>query len=358
MRLRLVRHEDADRLRFMRHPPRLFPMLLLPVLAGLSACAHSTPDPSPVLESQLEEIRDLQRPLHSKEDFSAAEQAYLAHYGLRQAPAVDHHFGFLDCRGTKVAAHWCQPPAAQRLVVVAHGYYDHCGTWKHAIPALLADGNAVFIYDHPGHGLSEGERASIEDFRDYAVVLDEVVTFCQGRSELPIVLAGHSMGCAVITEFLLGHHRHFEPARTVFLSPLVRPTSWNAARVGHAALDWLVAAVPRVPTENSSDPVYLEFVRHDPLHHRSVPLAWTGALFAWNERAETFVPDGAGRPVTILQGVKDKTVSWEFNLDFLSARFPNHAVRMFPEGRHQLLNEAEPLRSEVLGELADAVAGN
>ena len=69
-------------------------------------------------------------------------------------------------------------------------------------------------------------------------------------------------------------------------------------------------------------------------------------------------PPDAGRPITILQGARDETVSWKFNLDFLCDRFPEHVVRMFPEGQHQLLNESEPLRSEVLEGLADAVAGN
>jgi alpha-beta hydrolase superfamily lysophospholipase len=242
-------------------------------------------------------------------------------------------------------------------VVVSHGYYDHAGTWRHAIPALLEAGNAVVIYDQPGHGLSSGARASISDFGEYVDVLECVMDGCRDRSELPIVLAGHSMGCAVITEYLLERDRAHEPARAVFVAPLVQTSFWGLSKVGQAGLSWAVSSVPRVFRKNSSDPGYLDFVKQDPLHHGWVPFEWIGALKVWNERAKNFTPSSQ-MPVRILQGAEDKTVQWEYNLDFLKSKFPDATVQFFPEGRHQLLNEAEPLRSEVLRELVDAVAGN
>lgn len=325
------------------------------VTIGVSSCAYS-PMTSP-LENHLDEIRSSSAPPHQERDFTLAEKAYFAHYELDPFEAADHRFGYQRCGDRRIALHWYESPDPRRVVVVSHGYYDHSGTWKQAIPALLEAGNTVVIYDHPGHGLSDGERASIGDFREYVDVLGDVLDDCRSRTRLPIVLAGHSMGCSVIAEYLLDRDRAFAPFRTVLVAPLVRPTAWGTSRFAHAALSWAVPSVPRLSQNNSSDPAYLEFVREDPLHHRALPLEWLGALFAWNERAAEFVPV-ENRSIRILQGSRDGTVQWEYNVDFLMRKFPDATLRMFPEGRHQLLNEAEPLRSEVLRELIDAVGGD
>ena len=320
---------------------------------GASSCAQ-VPTAS-TIDPHLEKIRSEARPIRPREQFTESERAYLVHYGLDISEAAVHRFGYHDCEKFDVALHWYEPTSPKRMVVISHGYYDHCGTWKHAIPALLAAGNSVVIYDHPGHGLSEGARASIDDFSDYVDVFETVVDDCKSRSQLPVVLAGHSMGCAVITEYLLDRQRSFQPSHAVFVAPLVRPTLWGPSKFGQSALSWAVSSVPRVLTRNSSNDEYLRFVEQDPLHHRSVPLKWTSALVDWNERASGFVPATA-YPIRLIQGEKDGTVNWKFNLPFLQEKFPEATVRTFPTGRHQLLNESDSLRSEVLEELVESVA--
>lgn len=313
-----------------------------------------SPSISPVTAS-LNEIREAGRPVHSKDEASAAERNYLSHFGLHQADEVDHRFGYLACGDVDVFMHRCEPPNPKR-VVVSHGYYDHTGTWKHAISALLAAGNAVVIYDQPGHGLSGGERATVDDFHEYIDVLETMVGRCQEESSknLPIVLAGHSMGCAVISDYLL--ERRGDATGAVLISPLIRSAAWVPSKVGHAAVGWVLPSVPRVFMQNSADEDYLQFVKDDPLHHREVPFAWTKALFEWNRRAETFEPRDDCE-VHILQGEADSTVDWKFNLAFLGEKFPRSTVDRFEGGEHQLLNEAPPLRSAVLEELVTAVAG-
>jgi len=323
-------------------------------LVGICASSCSQPTVPTNLESYLLDIRDGLRPLRAEAEFTESDRAYVAHYGLGQADDVAHRFGYCERGGFRIAQHWFEPPSPKRVVVISHGYYDHAGTWRHAIRALLAADCSVVVYDHPGHGLSGGDRAAIGDFRQYSEVFGEVLEDCRQHCKLPVVLLGHSMGCAVITDYLLGSGRNVEPVQTVFLAPLVRPALWGPSKFLQSAVGWAVPSVPRVFTENSSDPDYLEFVKADPLHHRRVPLAWTGALSAWQQRVEAFAP-APGTPMRILQGGRDATVAWRYNLGFLGRKFPEASVRMFDAGRHQLLNEAEELRSEVLSELVGAV---
>lgn len=329
------------------------PVLLGWVTIGVSSCAH-LPMTSP-LDAPLNEIRAASKPVHSERHFTPSERTYCAHYGLDVSEVIDHRFGFIDVGGHKIALHRYEPPHPRQVVVVSHGYYDHAGTWKHAIPALLAAGNTVVIYDHPGHGLSDGERASIADFREYADVFGRVVDDCRKETRLPIVFAGHSMGCAIITEYLLGRERAFVPARVVFVAPMVQSAMWNPFRFAHATLGRMVSSVPRIFQKNSSDEDYLSFVQQDPLHHRRVPMKWVGALLTWNKRAAGY-PPASGLPLSILQGDKDGTLDWKYSVAFMQGKFPAATLRIFPGGRHQLLNEAEPMRSQVLQALINGVA--
>jgi len=307
----------------------------------------------PPVTTSLDEIREAKRVLHSKREASKAERDYLAYYELDQSNEIEHRLGYLACGPFAIFLHHYVPRNPQRVVVVSHGYFDHAGTWKHAIPALLAAGNTVAIYDQPGHGLSDGERATIGDFRDYVDVLETMVERFREQADLPIVLAGHSMGCAVISDYLLD--RQGDAAGAVLVSPLIRSAAWVPSKVGHAAVGWALPSVPRVFMQNSSDEDYLQFVKDDPLHHREVPFPWSKALFEWNRRAEIFEPR-EDCPIHILQGERDSTVDWPYNLAFLSEKFPNASIDRFEEGEHQLLNEATPLRSTVLETLTGRVS--
>ena len=330
-----------------------FQKCMVPLLGSfLMIFSSCSTQPISSVDAHLQVIRHTAKPLHSKQAFTQAETSYLAHYDLEQAADIEHHFGYLGQDQGKVAVHWFESPKASRIVVVCHGYFDHTGTWKHAIPALLDAGNSVLIYDHPGHGLSEGEPAFINDFRDYVVVLEKVLDYCRRHTDLPIVLAGHSMGCAVISDYILERQR--KESHAVFIAPLIRTAGWRASKISHAFFGRLFPTVPRVFRKNSSDRAYLEFVKADPLHCRRVPLAWTKALIDWNKRSESFAPREDCQ-VRILQGARDSTVNWKFNLAFLKSKLPQSSVFMFPEGQHQLLNEAQPLLADVLKELVSAV---
>jgi alpha-beta hydrolase superfamily lysophospholipase len=114
-----------------------------------------------------------------------------------------------------------------------------------------------------------------------------------------------------------------------------------------------VDQVPRVFRDNSSDEGFLESVRRDPLQPRVTSLNWFNALVDWNERVDRLAADE--RPVLIIQGDADSVVDWDFNLAFLTRKFPNARVAMIEGGRHQLLNEAEPQKAQVLSLIDQAL---
>ena len=268
--------------------------------------------------------------------------AYFAYYGL-DFPGVAHFFGVFPAAGEAIAAHVFRPASKRATVIAVHGYYDHVGAWRHAIGYLTARGFTVAIYDQIGHGLSSGERAVIRDFSCYQAAFLEFLSLCRAHLLGPYHLIGHSMGAAVIVDALL---RQAPPVDgVVLLAPLIRSAHWRLSRVVNGLFGLAVDSLPRVFRDNSSDPDFTSFVKHDPLQARVVPLQWFRSLARWYTDIQTAGP--SDKHLRIIQGTSDKVVDWRYNLAFLEQRFPGAEINLLAGGGHQLINEAPVLRERV-----------
>ena len=75
-------------------------------------------------------------------------------------------------RGRIVVHRWSA--ATPRFVaLVAHGYGEHAGRYKHVAERLVAEGADVYAPDFQGHGRSEGERARFDNVDDLADELEQ-----------------------------------------------------------------------------------------------------------------------------------------------------------------------------------------
>jgi lysophospholipase len=234
---------------------------------------------------------------------------------------------------------WTLPGARANLLLV-HGYFDHTGIYDKVIDYGLSRGCNVLMFDLPGHGLSSGERAAIDDFRDYgeaiASVLDAVAL-----PALPLHVIGQSTGCAALMAFARLHEWRFE--RAVFMAPLVRPAGWLGVRLGHSLLSPFIETLQRKFNANSSDKDFLQFVRSDPLQCHRVSLRWIGALKRW--LADLPLADLGVGPVLVLQGDRDGTVGWRYNMTAIAKLFPDSHIEYLPGAGHQLANESADIRS-------------
>jgi alpha-beta hydrolase superfamily lysophospholipase len=281
---------------------------------------------------------------------------YFSFYGL-DIPCKLHRFGYVKVKQWSIATHIYYPEGKIRgTVIAAHGYYDHTGTWKHALKALIAHGFAVVIYDQPGHGLSNGARAEIKNFSEYVAVLKMMLASAHKTMPGPYHIVAHSMGCAATMDYLLSDPSASGVDRVVLVAPLVRSMHWRLSTGGQALAKSFVSTVRRKFRKNSSDRAYLRFVKKDPLHARTVPLSWVDALKAWNFRAVKL--KASQRKLLIIQGDHDKTVDAKYNLAFLKERFPNRKVMTIKGGDHQLFNELPMMRAKTLSALCSYLSGD
>ncbi len=302
------------------------------------------------VESVKKELAPLD--FNLRQGYSPQILSYFSYYGLDFG--VTHHFGTFQSQGFTLAAHLFDPGKAQGTVFLLHGYYDHTGVLKNIIRLCIEKQFAVGVFDLPGHGLSTGVTASIEDFSQYVKTFEDFFQLCRPHVTRPYYLIGHSAGGAVALEYL------FQAEKSIFekiflLAPLVRSSYYHLSRIGYFIASPFSDTAPRWFRNASSDRQFLKFFRDDPLQCRHFPIKWAEAYYKWNEQVKSY--EAAFAPVTVIQGTKDDIVDWRHNITFLGRKIPNVKVLYIKNARHQLMNEAEPLLNEFLGILGKQMTG-
>lgn len=281
-------------------------------------------------------------------------QRYVRYYGIDFAsryPDLLHAFGYFEAAGHMLAVHAWMPPNPRGTVMVCHGYFDHVGLYRHVIDHLLKRGFAVLAYDLPGHGLSSGPRAAIEDFRIYREVLIQCLEKKANHFPKPWHVVAQSTGGAIIIDLALYGARigaEFPFEKVILLAPLVRPAGWRLGSLKHALISPFTDSVRRVFPTNSNDPEFLHFLRNlDPLQSKMLSARWVSALKKWIPSIES-APKVSISPV-VIQGDRDTTVDWRHNLEVIQDKFHEPDIHILEGARHQLVNESEPYRERIAG---------
>src|SRR5436309_5356418 len=90
------------------------------------------------------------------------------------------------------------------VVLVTHGYAEHCGRYREVAHVITDAGWAVLAYDVRGHGKSPGARGAIDHFATY--LADHAAALAAARelvpADAPTVLLGHSHGSLIVLRAL------------------------------------------------------------------------------------------------------------------------------------------------------------
>ena len=134
--------------------------------------------------------------------------------------------------------------AAGTIVVLMHGFAEHCRRYDELAEALLQQGLAVCRIDARGHGRSSGQRGDVASYDDYVYDLcayvDRVAALAPGR---PIALLGHSNGALIAIRalqrglarvssvVLTNPYLQLRAARKPLPDALARLLAWGAGRL-------------------------------------------------------------------------------------------------------------------------------
>jgi alpha-beta hydrolase superfamily lysophospholipase len=268
-------------------------------------------------------------------------------------------------------------------VQIAHGMGEHAARYDWTAGHLTAAGFAVYAQDHRGHGLSsspadygdmgeDGWNRTISDAHELTRLIRS------NHSGLPHALVGHSMGSMLSQQYLYRFGSELDAAVLsgspglggafqLWLShTIARFERWRHGPAGHSdLLQNLLFGKSNEPFDGpdatgfewlSRDEAQVRRYVDDPacgfvLRSGSIVNLMAGAREARKKSHIAGIP--AELPVYVFSGQADPVHDEEKGLNRLLERY--RAVvrrvdyRLYPDGRHEMLNETN--REEVVADL-------
>ena len=246
--------------------------------------------------------------------------------------------------------------ATHSAVLIVHGLGEHSGRYDALAKWFVSHGYAVRSYDQRGHGRTPGRRGALRHsddlLRDLTAVYENYAIH-SGRHPL---LLGHSMGGLVALRAVLDGR--VEPSGLVLSSPALR--SFEPLWLRRLAAV-LARVLPNLPLRNglpvdalSHDTKVVEEYRTDPLRTGWITPRLADFIFragassitdAWRLRV----------PTLLLAAGSDRLVDPSGSRDFANGAWATHQLtsRFFDTLFHELFNETETGRHQVLAQLAE-----
>ncbi len=242
--------------------------------------------------------------------------------------------------GTRLALHRWPGDGDRGTVLVVHGLGEHGGRYAHVAAWFAERGFRCIGYDHRGHGRSDGARGVIPTDTALRDDLGGVVESLRPR-EGPFLLLGHSMGGAVVADFVA---RRVRAADLVILSsPALRARLSAFQRlqlaVGLRLMPDLALGNGLDPAAISHDPATVRAYIEDPLVHDRVSARLAKAILVAGESALAAAPKW-DTATLLLYGGADRIVDPAGSAAF-AASAPREVVesKRFDALYHEILNE-------------------
>jgi alpha-beta hydrolase superfamily lysophospholipase len=234
-------------------------------------------------------------------------------------------------------------------VLFVHGLGEHAGRYGRLAAWFNARGYTARGYDQRGHGRSPGQRGAL--VRPLELLDDLAEVYADFARELgkPPLLLGHSMGGLVALHAVLDGR--VAPPAMVLSSPALRTwtPAWQQA-LARRLSRWL----PNLPLRSglpfaslSHDRAVVAAYRDDPLRSGWITPRLARFIFAGGEHCIVH----AARldvPTLLLAAGDDHLVDPDGSRAFAAAAGGRLTARLFDTLFHELFNEAEPGRGEVL----------
>lgn len=248
---------------------------------------------------------------------------------------------FFDGAGGRVYFRSWRLSAPKCVLLFLHGAGEHSGHYHRLAGALNSAGIEVWSLDHIGHGLTDGEPGAIGSVPDLAANATHVLRMIRDeRPDLPVLLAGHSLG-GVTCGYLLTR------GETGFAGVVLAGTPLKPGPI--------VAPPDLVVTR---DPFYIDMLATDPLTRPIPPerVAERRRLMAdvRDDMAERLC--ALDLPILLINGTEDAIAPADFAED-LGRRLRHGRVIVHSGGCHDIINDLchEAVQEEIIAFTRDCL---
>jgi lysophospholipase len=245
------------------------------------------------------------------------------------------------------------------IVVITHGYAEHCGRYHEVAHVIVNAGWAALSYDVRGHGKSPGERGYIDRFSTYLGDFAAMQAAARERigATAPMILLGHSHG-SLITLRALADERPPKVAAAIVSSPFL---ALRLAVPGHRRVLASIASrlAPKLAQPNALRVEDLTQDKQKQAERLADKLCFDVATARWFTEAlaaQAYVFAHASRitlPTTWLVGADDP-IADPARSKAVASKIPGANYHDLVGLKHEVFNEIE--RGNVFRELTRALA--
>lgn len=249
--------------------------------------------------------------------------------------------------------------APKGVVVITHGYMEHCGRYREVAHVIVNSGWAALAYDVRGHGHSPGERGYIDAFSTYVSDLHAMIAAARALAPGgPVVLLGHSNGGLITMRAMTSDTPPDVRAAIVsspFLALKLPVPAWRKAAARVAS-----KLAPKLPQREKLRVDHLTSDRAKQAEREADTLCFDHATPRWYtemSEAQAYVLAHAGRvrvPTTWLVG-GDDPIADPARSRTVASKVPGATYHDLVGLRHEVFNEAD--RARVFEKLTEALAG-
>lgn len=230
------------------------------------------------------------------------------------------------------------------VLLFVHGLNEHSGRYLNPIRYFSPRGYSLYLFDHRGHGKSDGLRSYVDGFGTYLKDLDEFVRLVAREEKgKKIFMVGHSMGGQVVINYV----GQFKNSVAGFLTSsanieMAVKIPWIKKTVGLA----LSKFVPRFTVTNEIDPKWIsrdkEVVRaykKDPLVSQKITLKLASEIID-NQKGILKLAESIRLPGLIMHAGDDHICHPDGSKKFFrKLASTDKALKIYDGFYHELFNE-------------------
>ena len=250
---------------------------------------------------------------------------------------------------------WSPDNKPRAIIQLIHGFAEHSSRYVNVVNALVPQGFTIYANDHRGHGKSKGFRGYANSFNDY--VMDErkfTEIIKKHEDDIPIFLLGHSIGSYIAIYYCSETDSDFTG---VILSGSGTQVGGKVNPLLIFMNRFLSKILPRgklssnLSDDISRDQAVVEAYKNDPYIFKFVTFRLGKEILETTKR----IPSQIAKitiPVLFQSGSQDKIIlGAEERFNHITTK--DKTLKIYPGLFHEVYNELEDDRKQVLHDLAD-----
>ncbi len=271
------------------------------------------------------------------------------------APPLQHQIGtFPSHDGMELFYQtWWSAPPARGIVVMVHGLGGHSGLFQNVVEALAPAGFHLYALDLRGNGRSPGRRGYINSWSEFRGDVGAFLDFIhQSQPDLPKFILGHSVGGAVVLDYVLHHPAGIQG--TIISNPTlgavgISPLRFTIARLLSQIWPTFSLSTGVAGDTGARDPEICAAYAADPLRHARGSARLATEYIVTADWIQTHAAD-LQVPLLMLQGGADRVSLPAGSRRFFNqVTFPDKTWREYPESYHEIYDDRD--RQIVLADL-------